>query len=1722
MKTQLRFASSLTKEREKEKLKSKSKSKGKRVSTARERVSETVSAAGSANYSLADEIIIPDEMNSWLANTLTEEDDQGYLPEAVGSALTQPLDSFAAFCPTGNLLTSKFSALRIPEKPHYDPSMTMAKTDFTTQSHMSFSQSMELERASEPKKVNFDSAVNRLNVMWLQRKSQLEKEDGDLDASYKTMGEALNLHFGGESEYEKADPSGEAGITDPNELMLELGEAYFPYDSTAHNRADYIQRWYHKRYLRKLKAVGIINRVYLGYLVRRGVWRLMAKRNQCARIVQRRFLHHLSRMKYLATKLKYWYRLRVSMRDYQARIHIYRMARRIQRLFRGNQGRKIGNYRRLRRNSAMVIQRNVHGFVLRRRRALGITQFHKIFFNAAVKIQCLCRSYISVCRAKARILEELMREERRMERENAVVEETISNEIARTQLYLKTGAGKLHYESCKHKIIAMDKEFERIKHTLTPEEILVHEAQVIFEVYDSDGSGTIDLDELRLMLVDLCVPVNAKELKALAEQLDGDGSGDIDFAEFSEWFSEGGSSSTSGMGAAMFKQILKARRLVLELSGQLIAKRSERAVLRQCCSWLTNETKALFRLTDAPKFNCCKCLQTFVLFQDYIQHFTRSEKLCIVTGERGMFHPKWWIHSEWINERQCEVETMRVAFEYPTLSYRAMLANYAELALQNDSGVSLMLKGQVEAASSMYITLLEESHADENKTGFYGKQLSSFIYDISAICDDGFLSPNVAKQIAYLLKVELPTEWIVKSVWSFAAFKDWLDVIPCLQRPAKDLSQNAEEKMIKRDALLLADIYIKCIRLIRVGAETSIVALAEYRIKRPRQIKISDNDLKRNNLQVLTRDYYDEVRQKLIKRLRIIRKAMRHMQVLAINEAKVKARQTKFEKFKIGLKKVFGLSYKPIILDEEPTDEEIELFEYTDTHVRSTAYFKSRLTTRVGKTHVRRLDKELWAHRKHIVDRRDLQKGSNNSNANTRKQLCRLEYIFSLFSSDSYGKGINARDLEMFLTECLNLRYTKEQYESILKALDPLDTGMVAYEQLCIWVLANKHKPFHSRKQFIKNGFNLNRKMEDAKLSILIDIRRITRLELETQKLEIQAIERLLSSTADANPEEDGEKKPDTEVAADESTVKKKKKKKKKKSNKRVLRELRIEQEKRQVEAEKVLELSATLKGLRDNFEAKEQSVLTRMAEDDAEDRAKKLIMFSRKGRYFMSTEIKLLSIAQEMMGVYSESIPAESPYPVKNKNNLSAVDLGWELTLKVLVHCFDTDCSGTFDESEIDLLLKCVKKPISERVLLYFFPDVILDSASLKQVTSYLLPRINWVKSVSAGSLLMKRDVSISTKSFRYASKLLLISLSRQSAREKSIQAYKLAKTGILEDLNEAKYAREVSQGLIMRTQMLAMRQVHKFLTTIYGEIRLRTAKKRLQIYWKEVVAADYSRSSLIKYSFLVHAVTDANSPLLPSKMLNSEFPHLIRYFVTVLKWTVNEDYRPKIAAFSKCYSDAEARWIEIDEATEFLEAAFKIKKKSFFTLTFQDDDARRRMLSIARQQALLIAIDYPDKQVHDTNFRCFILGLDMLMRLKKFDRKAKYSNAHIDWTKVPNDAMLIYLLSQGFTYEDLIDSCPNLFNLKSNFYQATDTIRDDELVNPNELLKIATEDVFSQLSFLSSLHRMARFVGGRVKFMFYKKIVRILLLHREEVNYLGRMFLDEIIIGVSHCSLE
>lgn len=54
----------------------------------------------------------------------------------------------------------------------------------------------------------------------------------------------------------------------------------------------------------------------------------------------------------------------------------------------------------------------------------------------------------------------------------------------------------------------------------------------IFKLFDRDGSGTIDIQEMRAVLNELGKKVDNKELEKLMSDLDNDGSGEIDFDEF--------------------------------------------------------------------------------------------------------------------------------------------------------------------------------------------------------------------------------------------------------------------------------------------------------------------------------------------------------------------------------------------------------------------------------------------------------------------------------------------------------------------------------------------------------------------------------------------------------------------------------------------------------------------------------------------------------------------------------------------------------------------------------------------------------------------------------------------------------------------------------------------------------------------------------------------------------------------------------------------------------------------------------------------------------------------------------------------------------------------------------------------------------------------------------------------------------------------------------------
>eukprot|EP00602_Paraphysomonas_sp_CaronLab_P007371 CAMPEP_0185036552 /NCGR_PEP_ID=MMETSP1103-20130426/29692_1 /TAXON_ID=36769 /ORGANISM="Paraphysomonas bandaiensis, Strain Caron Lab Isolate" /LENGTH=212 /DNA_ID=CAMNT_0027574127 /DNA_START=771 /DNA_END=1405 /DNA_ORIENTATION=- len=199
-------------------------------------------------------------------------------------------------------------------------------------------------------------------------------------------------------------------------------------------------------------------------------------------------------------------------------------------------------------------------------------------------------------------------------------------------------------------------------------------------------------------------------------------------------------------------------------------------------------------------------------------------------------------------------------------------------------------------------------------------------------------------------------------------------------------------------------------------------------------------------------------------------------------------------------------------------------------------------------------------------------------------------------------------------------------------------------------------------------------------------------------------------------------------------------------------------------------------------------------------------------------------------------------------------------------------------------------------------------------------------------------------------------------------------------------------------------------------------------------------------------------------------------------------------LAALSQCKSESDARWISLDEAIGILDRSCEPSETidrsaamPFLGIGFAKTDAQCRMMSLARQQALLIAIDYPEKDVKETNYRCFILGLYTLKNVMK--RKLMYSSSSISWNAVPKEAMLVYLLSHGFSMHDLIHpslvvgGVQNKYVVQSSrgpFYQADDAIRSVDIVNPRSLLEEAVSEIFPMLGCVSSVDRLCRYMGG------------------------------------------
>jgi calmodulin len=57
-----------------------------------------------------------------------------------------------------------------------------------------------------------------------------------------------------------------------------------------------------------------------------------------------------------------------------------------------------------------------------------------------------------------------------------------------------------------------------------------------FKVFDKDGSGTIDAEEIAKVMASFCENLSDEELKIMMEEVDKDGNGTIDYEEFVNFF----------------------------------------------------------------------------------------------------------------------------------------------------------------------------------------------------------------------------------------------------------------------------------------------------------------------------------------------------------------------------------------------------------------------------------------------------------------------------------------------------------------------------------------------------------------------------------------------------------------------------------------------------------------------------------------------------------------------------------------------------------------------------------------------------------------------------------------------------------------------------------------------------------------------------------------------------------------------------------------------------------------------------------------------------------------------------------------------------------------------------------------------------------------------------------------------------------------------------------
>ena len=912
-----------------------------------------------------------------------------------------------------------------------------------------------------------------------------------------------------------------------------------------------------------------------------------------------------------------------------------------------------------------------------------------------------------------------------------------------------------------------------------------------------------------------------------------------------------------------------------------------------------------------------------------------------------------------------------------------------------------------------------------------------------------------------------------------------------------------EYQQARKNALILAKIFVRVLRLMQIGAERALQSLVEYRMRRPRLILISDVDIERADMPQLTESAFDSIRNRIVEKLTVL--ARENEKLLLIEVPK------RFFWSSTG----GGFQKKHIQIgpDGTLTKETIVKLMTFDAHNTAIALFNSRIRSPTGVTQVRRYANEQWAHEKELM-------AAEPQNADARRRIeCRC--LFDRFTCEAAGNGIDHDDLEL-LCGALDIPWSDVKLAELEQELGVAKGQFLSFETFSKWYLGGGHTRHQTAALVLWSGLKglvsamaLSAYKGYAKETIHTNYRVLSRLE---NTLRNRSMKVLMSA----------------DISSQSQSGKKEIKEKREKTMDRLKEQLQ--------------ELQKKIENIKNLNDKSELLILFRMTEDAADYRCK-MHLLTPRGARLVHTEAQLVRSAEEILEAYGYLLSpgATFPWVARVKPRIMRAlgspaaegrthEQGWDLALDVLVHAFDTDCSGTMDEvpldathtipprltvahpvyrcpkGEVRLLLQCARCGLSERSALLEFPEIRLSSTTRQRVVAYLSPKALWRRG-RLGPAGSRGGLFVATQNRMVVASKMIISLNRQLARQKVEEATTLARTGAVLGDDDKK----TDAALMTRSQFFAMRQVKLFMRTTQGKIKLRISEDNMKQFWtSNVENTGFSFDGLVGYAYDVHREWGG--------MLVTEVPHLVRFLVVRLRLQTNSNISALQGVLARVQSKDDLYWLTKSEVLKLVEDKVDLPTNSgllhraALLMSRLHKDAVVNTLSKARQQAVMTAMRFEDIYVADTNYRCSILGLNQVISEKvgvANDIKAK-----VKWQSVPREALTLLMLSKGYLFKDL--NMGSMNDVVAADHSSGALCADE--VRVRDMAATLKANAREELTLAQRLLRVAlKFNPLNVRrYVEYLRMVRAIAAFQEDIDEAGASFLNEILEGISHCQLE